>query len=158
MIGTKELCALLLGGAVGGTGVAVVKDSPRPSVAKAKQLGAGSLSGLNGARSGQPRQPPAAPHRPAILDCPTPGPVPFGALPSLAGPLAELPAIGSDAQAFVPPSAWAPPAAGPGGGGGGLPPVPPPPSPPAVPEPGQWAMLIAGWGFVGLSFRRRKPA
>jgi hypothetical protein len=38
-----------------------------------------------------------------------------------------------------------------GGGGGFLPPVAP-----RVPEPGAWVMLIAGFGFIGASLRKRK--
>lgn len=34
--------------------------------------------------------------------------------------------------------------------------VPPPPPPGAIPEPGTWAMLIAGFGVVGASLRRRR--
>jgi hypothetical protein len=55
-----------------------------------------------------------------------------------------------------------------GGGDGTTPPSPPgpvppswpappgaPPAAPAVPEPAGWAMLLAGFGLVGLSLRRR---
>ena len=48
----------------------------------------------------------------------------------------------------------------PGGGGGGPPMVTPPPSTnpvPAVPEPGTWAMMLLGFGFIGWSIRREKP-
>ena len=41
------------------------------------------------------------------------------------------------------------------------PPPPPPPPPPMssmVPEPGTWAMLIAGFGLVGATARRRRTA
>jgi choice-of-anchor A domain-containing protein len=34
----------------------------------------------------------------------------------------------------------------------------PPPPPPAVPEPASWAMLIAGFGLVGATLRRRRRA
>jgi hypothetical protein len=53
---------------------------------------------------------------------------------------------------------------GPGGGGGGPPPPPPPPPPPtptpfsAVPEPGTWAMMLLGFGMIGLTLRRRRAA
>lgn len=35
---------------------------------------------------------------------------------------------------------------------------PPPPPPPGVPEPASWALLIAGFGLVGASARRRRVA
>jgi hypothetical protein len=38
-----------------------------------------------------------------------------------------------------------------GGGGGSLPPVTP-----GIPEPDTWVMLVLGFGFLGLSLRRRK--
>ncbi len=62
---------------------------------------------------------------------------------------------------------------GPPGGGGGSPgtgappdagPTNPPPLPPtappvsAVPEPGTWMMMLLGFGFIGFSMRRRRPA
>ncbi len=53
---------------------------------------------------------------------------------------------------------------GPGGGPGGPPGQQPPPSgsptetPPAVPEPATWAMMILGFGTIGLASRRRRDA
>jgi hypothetical protein len=55
------------------------------------------------------------------------------------------------------------PGGGGGGGGGGgpggppqqPPQTPPPEQPPAVPEPGTWAMMLAGFGLIGCRFRRR---
>jgi hypothetical protein len=35
--------------------------------------------------------------------------------------------------------------------------VPIPPPPPMVPEPATWAMMLAGFGFIGGALRRRKP-
>ena len=44
----------------------------------------------------------------------------------------------------------------PGDGGGGVT-TPPTPTPPvaAVPEPSTWAMMLAGFGFIGFALRRR---
>lgn len=52
------------------------------------------------------------------------------------------------------------PATPPGGGGGTPPSDMPPFLPPvtAIPEPATWAMLIAGFGLVGLAAPRRRPA
>jgi hypothetical protein len=46
-------------------------------------------------------------------------------------------------------------------GGGNPPMITPPTSPeliPAVPEPGTWAMMLMGFGFIGWRIRREKPA
>lgn len=45
-------------------------------------------------------------------------------------------------------------------GGGNPPMITPPTSPeliPAVPEPGTWAMMLMGFGFIGWRIRREKP-
>ena len=34
--------------------------------------------------------------------------------------------------------------------------IPPTPTPTVVPEPSSWALLLLGFGFVGLAARRRK--
>ncbi len=39
-----------------------------------------------------------------------------------------------------------------------LPPPPPPPLPPGVPEPATWALMLLGFGAVGLTLRRRPYA
>lgn len=39
-----------------------------------------------------------------------------------------------------------------------VPPVPPEVPPPAVPEPGTWAMMLIGFGFIGWTIRRRARA
>jgi hypothetical protein len=150
MLTTAKICAILLaGGLVGAT---VQKhSSPKREVGRPAQVKGKpgvSLSGASGARAGHPRQPPASP--PRILDCPTPAPSlgpgewappPSPALPPVAGEAPRLPL---------------PPFGQPGGGGGTA--ASPPSFPPAVPEPGTWAMMLAGFGLVGLSLRsRREP-
>jgi hypothetical protein len=98
--------------------------------------------------------------------------------PPLQPPVELIPSAVPLLAAAVPPSAlffkppvggvFAPPPGGGGGGGGGggpggppqQPPPPPgtPEQPPAVPEPGTWAMMIAGFGLTGWTFRRRRGA
>jgi len=94
-----------------------------------------------------PAIPPAAPIYSLMTGPPTAIP-PIGAIPVSGG--GAPPIIGS-------------PGGGGGGGGGGVivPPVtttPGTPTPPtqtsAVPEPGTWALMLLGFGFVGLTVRR----
>ena len=81
-------------------------------------------------------------------------------------PLMQVPPV-SLAQIVSPPSGGSKPIVSPPGGsgggtpGGGPPMVSPPTSPeliPAVPEPGTWAMMLLGFGFIGWRIRREKPA
>ena len=44
------------------------------------------------------------------------------------------------------------------GGGGGDQWVVIPPDVPGVPAPDTWVMLVAGFGFIGLACRRRRPS
>lgn len=141
MIGTREICALLLGGAVGvGGTVAVHKVSPKPPVAKAK--GKPGVPQASRPRVVRP-EPALRPASPTILDCPTPAPgSPWAAIPTIPVPLPPM--GGAGAAAF------------PGGGGGaGAHPYPPAPPSSAVPELAAWAMMVSGFGLVGAAMRRR---
>ena len=143
MIGTKELCALLLAGGMGASSVVAVQKqrSPKPPVAaKAKGKGVGQASRPRVVRP-EPAQP-----APRILDCPVTG-----------SPFAAVPVPGFDLPA--PPSPFGAVALGQPGAGGvwdGPNTRTPPTFPPAVPEPDTWLLWIAGFGFVGLSLRSRK--
>ena len=91
-------------------------------------------------------------------------PVDIAAIP----PLQVLPPP-SLASIIVPPGGGSTPIVTPPGGttpggtppGGGNPPlISPPTTPeliPAVPEPGTWAMMLLGFGFIGWRVRRDKP-
>jgi hypothetical protein len=79
----------------------------------------------------------------SIPDCPIPGvPAPDGSLEYRLEPMWSEPWPQGSFATAQPPI-----------GGGFLPPIAP-----RVPEPGAWVMLIAGFGFVGLSLRKRKDA
>lgn len=77
------------------------------------------------------------------------------------GPAIFLPLPGFDAPPAL--SLGQPPAPGPGGYGvsvddgavWGGPGIMPPPVPPAVPEPGAWALMVVGFGAVGVTMRRQ---
>ena len=92
-------------------------------------------------------------------------PVPLMQVPPTLAQIVSPPGGGS--TPIVTPPGGSTPGGGitPGGGttpGGGNPPmITPPTSPeliPAVPEPGTWAMMLLGFGFIGWRVRREKPA
>jgi hypothetical protein len=103
--------------------------------------------------------PPRAPMEVAQLIAPPPGIVPV----DVGGPPAEL-ALTTPPQPLGAIFASPPGGGGggpPGGGGGtpggpGSPPNSPPLTPPAVPEPGTWLTMLAGFGCVGWMLRRQK--
>ncbi len=141
MLTTKTICTLLLGAGLGAGGVTVthkVTDAPKRVSAKVQGKRVAKTAPASGAHR-------AVPASPSILDCPAPapslGPGVWASVPALADP----PRLSAEG-----PPSW------PGGGGGILPPSPPTPSPPAVPEPGAWAMLVAGFGLVAVSLRRKR--
>lgn len=132
------ICAMIFGVSVGSVGTIgaqqVAAAKAKPKAAKTKPRPA-------------IKKPAPAPQRDraAILDCPTPGlsAAPWGEPFTLsqpeATPLAPLGGV-------VPPSA--PPSFS------SRPPSAAPAAPPAVPEPVSWAMLVTGFGLVGLAFRK----
>ena len=146
MIGLKDICAYLLAAGLGAGGVVMVQQvSPPAQVAKGERVA------RTAARSAAHRAVPA----PSIC---------IEAMPLTAPQLAlvPLPEFGGAA------TPWAP-AEGPGGVALPVPPgptFPPPvwppigqppiaPLPPAVPDAPAWALLVAGFGLVGVSLRRR---
>jgi hypothetical protein len=136
----KEMCALLLAGGMGIGGTVAVQQ------AKAPGKPAASRPAQAAAKPARPR--PAAP-RAAIEDCP------LVVVPRLS-PLPEMAANPMTPFAGSLPAPAALPSP-PGGGGGGNP-LPPdllPPGAAPIPEPAAWAMLVSGFGLVGLALRRR---
>lgn len=142
MIGTKELCALLLGTSLGVGGTVAVKHkqhSPRKEVSKAKQPGKRASNSSPVVRQPAPR--PAA----TLLDCPLPAPSLGGQGFTFPAPPSPFGAVGWGSP--QPGPVWISPNNHTG-----------PTFPPAIPEPDAWAMLVAGFGLVGLACRRRKVA
>jgi hypothetical protein len=137
------LCAMLFGGMIGsGSVVAVQKVTSHKAAANVKK------PTVSHKRKAQPlSKAQQLPSRgPAILDCPVIG-SPWGIEPYQ--PTGLTPPM-SDALLHLLPAVEQP-------GGGSF--VPPPPSySPAVPEPGAWAMFIAGFGLVGCAMRQRRLA
>lgn len=84
------------------------------------------------------------PEKPCIVDMPS-----IGLVPDLQPVVVPDLQPGGTGPWGSGPWVWVPPG-GPGGGGGGS------INPPAIPEPDTWAMLVFGFGFLGLSLRRRR--
>lgn len=143
----KEICALILAGGVGAGSVVTVQEvKPRPRVERKAPV----------VRQAAARP---APPRPKIEDCPTlVAPLGGALVPRLADvqpPPHLMPPPGSvpDSSAVA-----RPPAGGGGtiGGGGGVTPLPPLPPPGGiVPEPAAWAMMVSGFGLIGVALRIR---
>lgn len=134
MIDAKTWCAALLGVSLGGGAVhtAHTVKSKRPAAVRSVK---------HVARPARP-----APANPIVFDCP---PAPWSdAMSGPVGSLSQSSSLSAGAGVY---------ALSPGVGGGWShrsPVVTPPTSP--IPEPGAWAMLVAGFGLVGLSMRRGK--
>jgi hypothetical protein len=131
------LCAMLFGGMIGsGSVVAVQKATSHKPSANVKK------PPVSHTRKAQPVSKPYKLPSPAILDCPTTLGSPWGI--EQYQPAGFLP----PQPGTLPPSVEQP-------GGGGFVLLPPSYSP-AIPEPGTWAMMIAGFGLVGMALRRKE--
>jgi hypothetical protein len=144
LMGTKELCALLLGTTVGIGGTVTVQKT-RPPVVKHQSKKVSQRAPLHKAKPPAFRSLPSK--GPALLDCPLIG-SPFSTEPNpFVLPTPLPPGFGGNiVGAPLSPPVW---------GGVGRAPVLPPPM---IPEPGAWAMWIAGFGLIGLACRRWKAA
>ena len=150
---TAKICALLLAGA----GSVVAVQQARPAIAKVK---AKYKPAVHRAVAAPAREIP----RVVTPACPSMA-APLGGGFAALGPMqgVDIPALGTPMQ--TPPSGIYFPGGGgipyyPGGGGGGYTPVDPVPGPgpdpiPGVPAPANWAMMLTGFGLVGVSLRRR---
>jgi PEP-CTERM motif len=148
MIGVKEICALLAAGGMGASGVVAVQQVKPARAVHAKAKPAPQVRKASAPRA-QPR----------LSDCPVAtaslgggsianlAPItPFEQTPmaSISAPQSIL--AGGPGGTFAP----APPFNGGSGGntipGGGF--------TPGVPEPAAWAMMVSGFGLVGVAMRR----
>lgn len=148
MVGMKEICALLLAGGMGAGSVVAVQQA-KPAVSKPKKASAPKAhktASRNVTRT-------------EIQDCPTIAPLGAGIadlapLPSFENFLpGEGPAISETAYTPGGGGIGFPGPIGGGGGSGGNPIFPPGP-PSGVPQPASWAMMVAGFGLVGLAMRK----
>ncbi|WP_448581788.1 PEPxxWA-CTERM sorting domain-containing protein [Thermaurantiacus sp.] len=147
-MGLKEFCALLLAGGIGAGSVVTVQAVKAPAAREAR------------ATKPKPR-PAAARPKPKLPDCPVVvAPLGTGLFPELAeaGPVARpmaaplprpgaLPSVGeagTDWPLLVAPTTVRPP--------------PSLPAPGTVPDAATWAMMVAGFGLIGLALRRREHA
>jgi hypothetical protein len=144
VIGLKDICALLAAGSMGAGSVVAVQQTKKP--VSAKQETAKPKKDRGGSLASRPRvvrPEPAVRPGPSILDCPVIG-SPWGIEHQPTGLTPPM----SDALLHLLPAVEQP-------GGGGFVLLPPSYSP-AVPEPGAWAMFIAGLSLVGASLRKRR--
>ncbi|TPE61826.1 hypothetical protein FJQ54_08000 [Sandaracinobacter neustonicus] len=146
MIGTKEICALLLAGGMGAGSVVAVQKA-KPVISKQRPVSKPKVQ-----KTTQSRVQTAS-----IQECPTVGPVGSAEL----SPILDLPTQAltgftpSGPSAFGGGGGLGGGGGGGGSGGGGLP--DPTPPVPGVPQPDTWVMLVAGFGFMGMAMRRRAP-
>ncbi len=154
MVGAKELCALLLAGSMGAGSVVAVQQA-KPAVHRAK------------AKPQKARPAPASVRKaaaPALIDCPVlAAPVGSGLAELVPLPENEVTRLTGLAGAPDPQLAGGgldlPPVIGGTSGPSILPGSPPAIGGPAgVPQPAAWAMLVSGFGLVGMAMRRRAPA
>lgn len=132
----REWCIALLAGAVAGGGGTIAVQQTRPAVER-KAAKPAPKTARPAAKTSA-----ALPARaPVIFDCPMPS-----AALSPAG-------IGAIASTSFPATAGFPPLSGGLWDGGGVF-LPLPTPPPSVPEPAQWALLVTGFGLIGLALRR----
>lgn len=149
MIGMKEICALLLAGGMGAGSVVTVQQA-KPAISKPKKKVSAPKAHKTESRNIT---------RTAITDCPTLAAPLGGGIADLAPlPSFEPFAPGSGptqvAQAPGGPGIDIPGIIGGGGGGGGGGSILPPGPPPGVPQPASWAMMVTGFGLVGLAMRK----
>ena len=147
MVGMKEICALLLAGGVGAGSVVTVQQA-KPAISKPKAKPSAPKAHKTASRNITRTQ---------VQDCPAMA-APLGGVIADLAPLPAfdnlVPGGSGGQQAFVPGS---PGISIPGvvDGGGGFTPVVTPPNPvPGVPQPATWAMMVTGFGLVGLAMRR----
>ncbi|MFN3592404.1 MAG: PEPxxWA-CTERM sorting domain-containing protein [Thermaurantiacus sp.] len=145
-MGLKEFCTLLLAGGMGaGSVVAVQEVKPRTQQVRPAPK----------AKPAVKRPAPARPQQAAAArldDCPIYAPLAGSVLANLGVPANPQIAFGTTP---IPGGAgggapWGP---GPGGGGSGIDPFPPGGGAP-IPEPAAWAMMVSGFGLLGLALRQ----
>ena len=149
MVGVKEICALLLAGGVGAGSVVTVQQV-KPAISKPKAKPTAPKAHKTASRNIT---------RTEVRDCPAMAAPLGGGIADLAPmPTFEnmVPGATPGSQhAFVPGGTdVAFPGVIGGGGGGSGPNVLPPSPPPGVPQPASWAMMLTGFGLVGLAMRR----
>lgn len=139
MIGTKELCALLLAGSMGATSVVVVQKAQRPA-AKSRPAVKAAAAKPKVQKSVQ-----RTAERVSITECPS--------MPALQ--LAPFQVPTQEPQALLvdggPGLALGPQVVAVGSGRWPSPAAP-------IPQPPVWAQMIVGFGLVGLACRRPRKA
>lgn len=152
MIGLREFCTLLLAGGMGAGSVVAVQEV-KPRITKARAVPKAKPA------AARPAAPPARPFQAegsSLEDCPIYAPLPGSPLANLGLPANPQPDLGGGLLGVGPGLGGGAGGIGGGGGGGGLPGPAPGPGPGGVvPEPAAWAMMVSGFGLIGVALRRR---
>lgn len=151
-MGLKEFCALLLAGGMGAGSVVAVQEV-KPRTQQVRQAPKAKPPAKRpAAQAARPFQAEGS----NLDDCPVFAPLPGSVLANLGVPsnpqidLASVPLPGGGGGGG---GIWLP---GPGPGG-------PDPFPPGgggsapIPEPAAWAMMVSGFGLIGLALRAGRP-
>lgn len=150
-MGLKEFCVLLLAGGMGAGSVVAVQKVKAPERREARAPKAARPAA----------RPAAARPRPKLPDCPViVAPLGHGLLPDMP----NVTALGRPLPPSLPgtgqPPLVVPDDPGPGTLIGPViapRPIPTPPVTGAIPEAATWAMMVSGFGLIGLALRRRSP-
>lgn len=148
-MGLRDLCIAIMAGGVASTGTVAVQKATAPKPVVERKIATKPV--VFRKAPVRATQTPAAPSAALLSDCPTPS-ADLGGL-GIASPIIG----GSSFTRFHPAGALSPEQPGWWIGGGGFGPLyPSPPTLPAVPEAATWAMMITGFGCIGLACRRRE--
>lgn len=126
----KDICALIAATSLGAGGTVAVQKATKPKPVK-----------VRAAKASEPAPRPPALPAPSLYDCPTPSLdfMPMGSIAESGSDLAsQAPIHTGHYNDWLPYRATVGAAPAPG-----------------VPEPGTWAMMIGGFGLVGLGMRRK---
>ncbi len=150
MIAVKEICALLIAGGLGAGGTLAVQQVKKPAAVRKASKPAQYSPVRHAPASAAPR---------AMNDCPAQvaglaEPMQLAPIPPMdVAPGLDISRTPLSMATGHGPGTSLPGDIGTGGQNGGVTPI----IIPGVPEPYSWAMLVTGFGLIGLAMRRTSP-